>query len=101
MSSSSLSPSLAPHPSSILQILSGKIPLPDTVLCTLAMIDDANRVLSRFLGPKNLMPNVKRGTVFSDVTQGIMANRGAVEWKVNKTGQVGTSQYSTTRPYLN
>lgn len=40
------------------------------------------------------MPNVKRGTVFSNVTDGIKANRGAVEWKVSKEGTVMTSQYS-------
>lgn len=34
------------------------------------------------------MPNAKRGSVFEDVTAGIEANRGAVEWKVDENGSM-------------
>jgi len=56
------------------------------------MIDELTRSLGRVLGPRKMMPNAKRGSVFDDVTAGVEANRGAVEWKVDQNGALGIGE---------
>jgi len=48
------------------------------------------RTIARVLGPKGLMPNPKSGTVTDDIVAGIKAVKaGRVEFKMDKTGNVG------------
>ncbi|RKP15167.1 ribosomal protein L1-like protein [Piptocephalis cylindrospora] len=46
--------------------------------------------IARWLGPRGLMPTVKRGTVGKDMAAAIQASRGAFEFKADKAGNVRT-----------
>ncbi|KAI9227313.1 MAG: ribosomal protein L1-like protein [Piptocephalis tieghemiana] len=46
--------------------------------------------IARWLGPRGLMPTVKRGTVGKDMKEAIQASRGMFEFKEDKVGNVRT-----------
>ncbi|KAL7417549.1 ribosomal protein L1-like protein [Mrakia frigida] len=79
-------------------VKSGKLS-PDNILCTTTMIDELQRNMAKVLGPRNMMPNAKRGSVFENVTAGVEANRGAVEWKVDQNGAMGILVGRASWPY--
>ena len=66
------------------KVLSGKIQ-PTKVVCTPSLLPKIAK-LARFLGPKGLMPAVRRGTVTEDISGIIKAISGALEWKADKEG---------------
>lgn len=76
------------------QLLKGIIPLPTTVLATPRIAEELSRArdLTRFLGPKQLMPSEKKGTMVTDIESAIKANRGVVDWKVSRTGDISIGQ---------
>ncbi|GAA5884306.1 hypothetical protein JCM16303_003628 [Sporobolomyces ruberrimus] len=71
------------------QILQGTLS-PDKLITTPEMVGlfQRNPQLARTLGPKGLMPSVKRGTVASDVEQAVKEARGGLDWKGDSTGVV-------------
>ncbi|MEQ1770991.1 MAG: 50S ribosomal protein L1 [Devosia sp.] len=69
----------------VAEVLSGKIDF-DRVIATPDMMPLVGR-LGKVLGPRNLMPNPKVGTVTPDVTGAIKAAKGgAVEFRAEKAG---------------
>jgi hypothetical protein len=53
------------------------------------------RVLGRFLGPKNLLPSTKRGTVIaggSELVAAVKDNKGSVAFKVSPQGKADASE---------
>ncbi len=67
------------------QVLAGKIDF-DRCIATPDMMPVVGR-LGRVLGPRNLMPNPKVGTVTPDVAAAVKAAKGgAVEFRVEKAG---------------
>ena len=69
------------------EVTAGKIDF-DRCIATPDMMGIVGR-LGKVLGPRNLMPNPKVGTVTMDVTQAIKdAKGGAVEFRVEKAGIV-------------
>ncbi len=67
------------------QVLAGKIDF-DRCIATPDMMPVVGR-LGRVLGPRNLMPNPKVGTVTPDVATAVKAAKGgAVEFRVEKAG---------------
>lgn len=59
----------------------------DKVLASPEMVGPMSRRLARSLGPKGLMPNVKRGTVADgedEMTRAIQDAVGAVDWRGDK-----------------
>jgi large subunit ribosomal protein L1 len=73
------------------KILGGEI-VPTKCLATAGMMPLVSQSLARFLGPKGLMPNIKRGTVGEGVELGRLVEEagGSIEWKANKLGTVKT-----------
>lgn len=73
------------------KILGGQI-VPTKCLATAGMMPLVSASLARFLGPKGLMPNMKRGTVGEGVEMGRLVEEagGSIEWKANKLGTVRT-----------
>lgn len=71
------------------KILSGEI-VPTKCLATAGMMPLVSQNLARFLGPKGLMPNVKRGTVGEGVEMGRIVEEagGSIEWRADKMGIV-------------
>ncbi|GAA5963832.1 hypothetical protein JCM3765_004033 [Sporobolomyces pararoseus] len=71
------------------QILNGTLS-PDKLITTpeMASLFQRNPQLARTLGPKGLMPSVKRGTVASDVEQAVKEARGGLDWKGDSRGVV-------------
>ncbi|GAA5838871.1 hypothetical protein JCM5353_001058 [Sporobolomyces roseus] len=71
------------------QILNGSLN-PDKLITTpeMATLFQRNPQLARTLGPKGLMPSVKRGTVASDVEQAVKEARGGLDWKGDTRGVV-------------
>jgi len=62
----------------------------DVAIATADMMGKVGR-LGRILGPRNLMPNPKAGTVVQpeDITQGIeLAKAGRVEFRLDKTANI-------------
>jgi large subunit ribosomal protein L1 len=79
------------------EITAGKIDF-DRCIATPDMMGIVGR-LGKVLGPRNLMPNPKVGTVTMDVTKAIAdAKGGAVEFRVEKAGivQAGVGKASFT-----
>ena len=79
------------------EVQAGKIDF-DRCIATPDMMGVVGR-LGKVLGPRNLMPNPKVGTVTMDVTQAIKdAKGGAVEYRVEKAGivQAGVGKASFT-----
>ncbi|GAA6042017.1 hypothetical protein JCM8097_009148 [Rhodosporidiobolus ruineniae] len=71
------------------RILNGELS-PDKLLTTHEMFPlfQRNPTLARTLGPKGLMPSVKRGSVTDDVEQAIKEARGGLDWKGDNRGVV-------------
>lgn len=74
-------------------ILSGAL-VPDKLITTpeLLSLFTRNPTLARFLGPKGLMPSVKRGTVANDVVQAVQEARGGLDWKGDSKGVIRAGQ---------
>ncbi|GAA5970698.1 hypothetical protein JCM11641_007403 [Rhodosporidiobolus odoratus] len=71
------------------KILNGELS-PDKLITTTEMFSlfQRNPTLARTLGPKGLMPSVKRGSVTDDVEQAIKEARGGLDWKGDSHGVV-------------
>jgi len=83
------------------EVTAGKIDF-DRCIATPDMMGIVGR-LGKVLGPRNLMPNPKVGTVTMDVTQAIKdAKGGAVEFRVEKAGiiQAGVGKASFSEQQL-
>ena len=83
------------------EVQAGKIDF-DRCIATPDMMGIVGR-LGKVLGPRNLMPNPKVGTVTMDVTQAIKdAKGGAVEFRVEKAGivQAGVGKASFSEEKL-
>ena len=83
------------------EVLSGKIDF-DRVIATPDMMPFVGR-LGKVLGPRNLMPNPKVGTVTPDVAGAVKAAKGgAVEFRVEKAGIIhaGVGKASFTEAAL-
>src|SRR5690348_4817804 len=83
------------------EVQAGKIDF-DRCIATPDMMGVVGR-LGKVLGPRNLMPNPKVGTVTMDVTKAIKdAKGGAVEFRVEKAGivQAGVGKASFTEQAL-
>ncbi|GAA5843992.1 hypothetical protein JCM9279_003694 [Rhodotorula babjevae] len=72
------------------QLLNGSLAVPDKLITTSDMfaLFQRNPQLARLLGPRGLMPSVKRGTVADDVEQAIKEARGGLDWKGDSKGVV-------------
>ena len=85
----------------VAEVLAGKLDF-DRVIATPDMMPLVGR-LGKVLGPRNLMPNPKVGTVTPDVAGAIKAARGgAVEFRVEKAGIIhaGVGKASFTEAAL-
>ena len=85
----------------VAEVLSGKIEF-DRVIATPDMMPLVGR-LGKVLGPRNLMPNPKVGTVTPDVAGAVKAAKGgAVEFRVEKAGIIhaGVGKASFTEAAL-
>lgn len=73
----------------VAEIMNGSL-TPDKLITTpeLLSLFTKNAALARLLGPKGLMPSVKRGTVASDVEQAVKEARGGLDWKGDAKGVV-------------
>ncbi|RSH81111.1 mitochondrial 54S ribosomal protein mrpl1 [Apiotrichum porosum] len=71
------------------KILDGTIE-PNIVISTPTLLPQVTKSLARFLGPKGLMPNAKRGTVGEGqaLAQLVRNAAGSVEFKANKIGYI-------------
>lgn len=70
---------------------SGRVPPFTRVLCTGALLPSLSRTLARTLGPKGLMPSVKRGTVVDDAEEmqrAIEQLVTGVDWRGDRLGVV-------------
>jgi len=63
---------------------------PDKLIVTTELqgLFQRNPALARTLGPKGLMPSVKRGTVSDDVATAVKEARGGLDWKGDSKGVV-------------
>jgi len=85
----------------VAQVQAGKLDF-DRVIATPDMMPLVGR-LGKVLGPRNLMPNPKVGTVTPDVAAAVKAAKGgAVEFRVEKAGiiQAGVGKASFTEAAL-
>lgn len=80
------------------KILDGTIE-PNIVISTPTLLPQVTKSLARFLGPKGLMPNAKRGTVGEGqaLAQLVRNAAGSVEFKANKIGYIRNGEYSCVR----
>lgn len=76
------------------KILSGEI-APTKVLSATGMLPSVSRNLARFLGPKNLMPTVKRGNVGdgAELARMIKEAGGALDFRADKEGLVKSREW--------
>ena len=72
-------------------VLSGEIQ-PTKVICTPDLLGVITPRLGRFLGPKGLMPNPKRGTVREDLDVAVNEAKGLMDWREDKQGIVRAGQ---------
>lgn len=71
-------------------IKKGKVKI-DKVISSFNMMHVVGK-LGKYLGPKGLMPNLKMGTVTSDVAQSILdIKKGKIEFKADKNGIINIS----------
>lgn len=79
------------------KILKGEFKF-DKVICTPDMFQPMTAALARLLGPKGLMPTVKRGTVTEDVEAAIDSCKGLTEFVADKNNkmevEVGKGDFS-------
>ncbi|PVF99925.1 ribosomal protein L1 [Serendipita vermifera] len=69
------------------KILSGEV-LPTKVFSTPGLLPVITPKLGRFLGPKNLMPSIKKGTVSEDIASLINDTQGSFDWKGDRSGVI-------------
>lgn len=74
------------------------------VLSTPGLLPQVSRALARSLGPKGLMPNVKRGTVVvtpDEMNKAIREAQGAITWRGDRSGVIrgGMSTLVTGMPH--
>lgn len=69
------------------QVLSGEIQ-PTKVICTPSLLSTITPKVGRFLGPKGLMPNPKRGTVREDMDVAVQEAKGLMDWREDRQGHV-------------
>ena len=69
------------------QVLSGEIS-PTKVICTPSLLSTITPKVGRFLGPKGLMPNPKRGTVREDMDVAVQEAKGLMDWREDRQGHV-------------
>ncbi|KAM0746029.1 ribosomal protein L1 [Meredithblackwellia eburnea MCA 4105] len=71
-------------------LLEGEVRIPDKLLATPEMLPliTRNGMLARLLGPKGLMPSVKRGTVSEQMGNAVRESMGALDWKGDERGVV-------------
>ena len=71
------------------QIMQGQL-RPTKILATPTMLPLAQRdqAVARFLGPKGLMPSVRRGTVGTNIQRIIESSKGGTDWKGDPAGIV-------------
>ncbi|CAG7847571.1 SubName: Full=Related to MRPL1-Mitochondrial ribosomal protein, large subunit {ECO:0000313/EMBL:CCA69001.1} [Serendipita indica DSM 11827] len=69
------------------KILNGEI-TPTKVFATPSILPVVTSRVARFLGPKNLMPSTKKGTVSEDFEGIISASKGLFSWKGDKSGTI-------------
>lgn len=70
---------------------SGRVPPYTRVLCTTAMLPSLSKALARTLGPKGLMPSVKRGTAVEDgeeMQKAVEELVAGVDWRGDRAGVV-------------
>lgn len=79
----------------IKEILNGTL-VPDKLISTpeLLSLFQRNANLAKLLGPRGLMPSVKRGTVAVDMTQAVKEARGGLDWRGDGKGVVRAGQSS-------
>lgn len=73
------------------RILSGEVSGYTKVLSDTHVLPAVNKQLARFLGPKGLMPNLRRGTALEEPEQlqpAIQAAQGAMDWRTDRAGNV-------------
>ncbi|RKP07747.1 ribosomal protein L1-like protein [Thamnocephalis sphaerospora] len=61
----------------------------DKCLCTPAMLPAVAKI-ARYLGPKGLMPSVKKGTATDDIAAAVQASKSSFEYKSDRQGVVHT-----------
>ncbi|KAI9591854.1 ribosomal protein L1-like protein [Syncephalis fuscata] len=61
----------------------------DKCLCTVAMLPAVAKI-ARYLGPKGLMPSVKKGTATDDITSVVMASKSSFDYRSDKHGVIHT-----------
>lgn len=70
---------------------SGRVPPYTRVLCTTAILPSLSKALARTLGPKGLMPSVKRGTAVDDgeeMQRAVEQLVSGVDWRGDRAGVV-------------
>ncbi|KAG8867069.1 mitochondrial 54S ribosomal protein mrpl1 [Serendipita sp. 405] len=72
------------------KILNGEV-LPTKVIATPTILPVVTPKVARYLGPKNLMPSVKKGTVSDDLATIIKGSEGVLDWRGDKSGTIRTA----------
>lgn len=83
------------------EILNGTL-VPDKLITTPELLNlfTRNPTLARLLGPKGLMPSVKRGTVATDIVTAVKEARGGLDWKGDSKGVVRAGTFSSPLLYF-
>lgn len=72
------------------------------VLSTQTLLPSVSKALARSLGPKGLMPNIKRGTVVNsaqEMEQAIREGQGSFDWRGDRNGVVRGGEMMRPRGY--